>query len=1198
MDAVSDVVQTLEKGEENLKDLIYATVKLLMNRDPNWATDASSNLQRIGVLLNTKLADSEVTLKHIPKLLKELDSALDSAETDALREDAAYVQRVLCQRFPADSTFGAKVVTTTLGMKLQAWAGEGASMNKRSVVMDSNRCLAIALNQPASRQQVLSVLEKGTYLKHLADNMNHFRDDPEILASYLDVMQALANDTKGMDLLEKGWPLGTDPAKSGQKRAVGDAITQDLTAHMIAHRTNSRVVNGVLGYFAKMAALDRPTPESLLDANFQRTIDDMACLTLEGLAAAIRLRTALYTQMSKEDNLPAVTRLSNMALEMMNDPSATHKERAPVLVALSGLIERMADCEHHDSIIETRILDIPEKELNSAIIDPKVMESLLCALLPTVDDQALATLSLKSILTPMMVNKGDHFKNQPENLNLFVQVLKKCLAHEGTAQQIRSSPHCSTFINAIPGILETYPKHDSLEIEVEVADIKAKIFSDDPNAITLRSIFAKWTLVKEQGQNLRLSEPGGLSQQADVLAEYHRDYCTGLAHPDVEDFRGSEVVWGAQCWILLHEEGPDNTRPCLERDEVETLYGGLGQQTHPEIVQWLVRAAIKLAEDPPGAEATAVDKTHLQTAASVCHAGLKGSLEENWCRERVQLIAKSAVERNSYNDTKVFQTLVDYWNLVDSQKYSIDLLVDVLHSMRQIANAHWADVVIKNQVPQRLVGIVNDKTAPIKLLPDALFLLGSLSVVPDIKDLIGKINGITSIVNLIDRQLKNTKDPLVDVQRVIANAQLAMSSTNMIHDANSKQFVDAKGIQQNIAVMDTAMDNMTGYEVANASSVLMCNMLFRRDDLKETYGKRKGPNAIMKIIKAYDGSTTKQAHRCLVSMFKAIGNLALYAPNIDLFLSNGVEKVYSGFFTNDQLPDWVMVAGLNSMSNLVMEFTDDSMRLFSVCLKPLMNLLIKRKDEIAIMMFTLSFDIISSLCRLPENAAAFLDAGGMTTALDIVSQNVANLLYLHVIHLIGVVSIDESTIPRLIDVGVFTFLVDVFESQERAEEPSTELCINSLRCTRRMMSGRKSAELFIQMKGVDAISFLMRKTTQVTLIQYEGYRNIIAMLNYFPPPEKEVEDEWDDFDVADEEVSPKAHRVRRGLHPRSWQALEMSVEGINALIDSIISTLKDENNQRALRVFFCGVGLLAYFAVEKIPGTVVTFYQSDFATPI
>ncbi|KAH0487781.1 MAG: uncharacterized protein KVP18_002825, partial [Porospora cf. gigantea A] len=149
-----------------------------------------------------------------------------------------------------------------------------------------------------------------------------------------------------------------------------------------------------------------------------------------------------------------------------------------------------------------------------------------------------------------------------------------------------------------------------------------------------------------------------------------------------------------------------------------------------------------------------------------------------------------------------------------------------------------------------------------------------------------------------------------------------------------------------------------------------------------------------------------------------------------------------------------------------------------------------------------------------------------------------------------------------------------------------------------MMSGRKSAELFIQMKGVDAISFLMRKTTQVTLIQFEGYRNIIAMLNYFPPPEKEVADEWDDFDVADEEVSPKTHRVRRGLHPRSWQALKMSVEGINALIDSILSTLKDENNQRALRVFFCGVGLLAYFAVEKIPGTVVTFYQSDFATPI
>ncbi|KAH0487829.1 MAG: uncharacterized protein KVP18_001137, partial [Porospora cf. gigantea A] len=369
-EAVSDCLQSLD-GERTLNALIGSTRRIVAHREPHWQAAACTNLQQTGVLLNTKLEDPATTLKEVPKLMEELASALDSSAADALREDTAYLHRVLCERFPDSPTVGTKALFALLGTNVQGWAGEGASNHKAPLVADSNRSLAIALNQPASRQQVLSVLEKGTYLKHLADNMNHYRDDPEVLASYLDVMQALANDTKGMDLLDKAGG------------ASGDSVTRRLMALMVAHRADTPVVNGVLGFFAKMAALDRPTPESLLDANFQRTIDDVAGLTLEGLAAAIRLRTALYTQMSKEDNLPAVTRLSNMALEMMNDPSATHKKGAPVLVALSGLIERMADSEHHDSIIKTRILDIPEKELNNPIVDPKVMESLLCALLPT-----------------------------------------------------------------------------------------------------------------------------------------------------------------------------------------------------------------------------------------------------------------------------------------------------------------------------------------------------------------------------------------------------------------------------------------------------------------------------------------------------------------------------------------------------------------------------------------------------------------------------------------------------------------------------------------------------------------------------------------------------------------------------------------------------------------------------------------------
>lgn len=121
------------------------------------------------------------------------------------------------------------------------------------------------------------------------------------------------------------------------------------------------------------------------------------------------------------------------------------------------------------------------------------------------------------------------------------------------------------------------------------------------------------------------------------------------------------------------------------------------------------------------------------------------------------------------------------------------------------------------------------------------------------------------------------------------------------------------------------------------------------------------------------------------------------------------------------------------------------------------------------------------------------------------------------------------------------------------------------------------------------------------MIHLECYRVLINLLELNPPPEppkpastKTKGGDWD-ADVPDEGVLPSSALAERPPSPRSWEVLGMQPAQVSDMIVNICTMLVKEENAKVLRLARFGLGLLAYFACEKIENTVDSFYNGGVA---
>lgn len=188
-------------------------------------------------------------------------------------------------------------------------------------------------------------------------------------------------------------------------------------------------------------------------------------------------------------------------------------------------------------------------------------------------------------------------------------------------------------------------------------------------------------------------------------------------------------------------------------------------------------------------------------------------------------------------------------------------------------------------------------------------------------------------------------------------------------------------------------------------------------------------------------------------------------------------------------------------------------------------------------------------------------------------------------------------INKLIEAGTFTFLINLFESQATTDDRQPEVCAKGLRCARRLLANKSCGEIFCSAGGVKSVIHLLTWCPDSSIIQLEGYQLLLTLINLFPPsPPLEsiaVDDDWD-AKVEDEGVLGIVHRMERPSSPRSWEAIGLTSDNICRLMTSICICLCNEGHGKQIKLQKCGLGLLAYFACEKIEGTVEKYHEGKF----
>lgn len=170
-------------------------------------------------------------------------------------------------------------------------------------------------------------------------------------------------------------------------------------------------------------------------------------------------------------------------------------------------------------------------------------------------------------------------------------------------------------------------------------------------------------------------------------------------------------------------------------------------------------------------------------------------------------------------------------------------------------------------------------------------------------------------------------------------------------------------------------------------------------------------------MRNYKSSGGEAGSRCISSMFKAIGNLALNAYNMKCFMEADIASAYADFLdeVDDELDDATLEACFRTLANLVIE--KDNMEKFESTVLPLLAI-IRKIQKTAVELYRWAFETIGNLCRWPESAKVFTRNEGIQTMLSLLPLLPDSAsLHSSAIFVLGIQTSDRENIPILIEAG-------------------------------------------------------------------------------------------------------------------------------------------------------------------------------------
>eukprot|EP00923_Selenidium_pygospionis_P001038 GHVN01001571.1.p1 GENE.GHVN01001571.1~~GHVN01001571.1.p1 ORF type:complete len:2595 (+),score=325.02 GHVN01001571.1:17885-25669(+) len=1154
-------------GKLGADELIAGTMRQIIaveqNKDGNWTQEIAHLSNQLAVLMAARVVEVDTAFGETEACLTALASGLQAdGDNVRLQTGVAAVSQRLVDRFwdEPDSSYGSWAVTSS-GLSdvymalLNPQSGYMASRNKK-FVMASHRAMAGCANNPYTRAYLLGSVESSNHLETCSDILSS-NSDPDVIGRVLEFLKEVADD-------KDGTAVGAAMLLPSSGKFSPDIMAATLGL-MNKHKKSDAVVCASYGLIGALAANSN---ESVIQIANGKAIKDMqTCLSNDSskerqlaysAAVAQIVGAGLYgpalaqTQPLKQ----AVVRFNHVEEAKELD----EQSRIGVAIATANLIQAYGNAGLYEDTRKAGSMDALCRMMEEYPNSAEVQAAAAVALASLAGDEETRTRIIRDalpIVTANMATVHSDIALCDATCDLLSAVAQK----EGCGRELAEMKDYDALMDGMDQCAAAYEDPYADMVKDKVARVRAEVDNDIPHVPTLKEIYESFLKKKEAGEPLLVADSAILQGQVDFALDHMEEY--NKEPLNMENPLGIEFMYGCMAMQILSET-KENVDYLAARKLAKLLVSSIKSQQDENVIQYAVQCGCEYSRQPVGATSIAkVPKApNILTDSCVRARKMKISNEE---REellcpRLQLIERVAVSRNVFNQTKVMDVLLALWDDTDKSVFTTTLLRHVFRDIRRVVSDVFVETLLKANVLKRLIVIIEDRNVDPVLLPDVLFLLGSLAVVPEIKTKIGEIGGIQAIVQLLERVYEDKA-----VSAVVTNSCLALANITISHDKNIQIFTKLKGADLNVSVLRARADD---FDVANAASVLLCNLCYKREDMKKLFGKNGAAAGLVNALQQYDGSAEKGALRFLGSLFKAVANLSLYTPNVKEFLVAEIEKSYEHILTNSQnLPNHGLETALRTLSNLVMENDEGYMQQFGVLTLPMLTMVQQGgRDEVT--MLTLTFEVLGCLTRLPANAQLFADGGGIETTLRVMrSQNDPHLISM-MIYCLGIQSTIPESVPLMTDNGLFDLLIGIFESQISPDgNEAADLCVSCLRCCRRCIQTTESALVFIEAGGVPSILELINFATEMPMVELESYRVILTLIDRNPPPL------GPEGETTDADGYP--------LRPRPYETVGLDETQIANLISTVTNVLTNGANVKQLRLQRVGMGILTYFAVEK-----------------
>ncbi|GBE62094.1 anonymous antigen-1, putative [Babesia ovata] len=1106
-------------AEAQIRALMRAVIDTVKLQQDDMAQQVDSMCIRLAMYLLSPLENRADALADTEEFLGSLNTCIAyAADNKNLVANATLVSRRLCDSVIEDfeDQFGAWAVANSSNLQqiISVLNSEYGASNVKFLCHAYRVFTCCAVNPYVTD---LMQAECETVLPRSIELLDRYQGNAEVCHAILEFLNHLAKSPATENSAEHS---GSQLIYSVCQQNNADIISI-ATNLMINHKNADNVVIPAMQLIGELigggsyqadkavvgAAMSAAERVCLGDVSHQRKLAYMEMVA--------RVMGALDTKDAH--------RLMENVVQMLN---AGVIERNPDTLAayarlLAGAV--LADPENKDHMQQLHkmgaIKMLAELLDDRSLFDKATVMTVLQSLRSCVNGApASAVMVLKEALPKLIENGSDLLTNDPECSTAFCDLLLDAVQIEGVGRVLGN---IEPVMNQLHNLQMKAKDVGNKELETRVLQILKGIAADQPKVRNCKSIYLMLEERRSEGQTISISQAMELADDANFLMKTMATYNNKVLVYEEDD--GKDFIYGSMALELLYSV-EDNCQYLIDSGVLETQMDSLVKQTHLNISNSISAAlcagclypvfVAKILTRPDSVRQIGDYLKRIYTCKGmIVPPTAEGSdnIAEVVLINALLLVERSAVNRRIFLKSDVINTVVGIWDSYDQQKYeTARLLRQTFRTLRKIVAEGHLDIMLKCNMVARIKQLLA-KSDDVNLIPDALFLVGSMAVVKQIKTQICELGLLDGIVQLMERHVGNPNSP----NAIITNTCLALANACIGHRQATDRFLQLKGPELNVRIL---CEYSESHEITNGASILLCNMLYKNDNLKGMYGKLGAPEALVRCLRAYAGSNQGFAIRCIESLFKAISNLALYASNVALFLSAGIEDSFRAWLADldPSFSDVQLKIGLQTLSNLVMDNKEENMRKFSVVLPPVLKVLAQDRQDSKVAL--LLFDILASLCRLPDNSKTFLESGGAELCIQTMRRVSYDLVTLTLgINLLATQASTPAGVQKLLELDVFSLLVANLTFEEHTPEMN-DILIATLRCLRKLVNSPEMVYLFCSQDGLAATMAVSRKTQQHPVILIESLRLILGMLHLTETKEEGAAPAWENIGMEKDDI--------------------------------------------------------------------------------